>query len=64
MEPKYIYEELIEKIIMARLWVKQIPKAQHNPSCVARDSYPSPCDCGADKANEPIKNALEALELK
>lgn len=64
METKYTYEQLIEKIALARMHIQRIKRGVHKISCPLEDleSY-APCNCGEDANNKPINDALEALKL-
>jgi hypothetical protein len=62
-DAKYTYEQLVEKIIRARVHLEQARHAEHSRSCPVEDpeSY-APCNCGASAKNRVIDSAL--LELK
>lgn len=63
-EPKYTYEQLLEKIVRAKIHLegRSVP---HKMSCPAEDltGHPARCTCGADEANAPVERALAALKL-
>jgi len=65
MNQKYTYEQLIEKIIRAKIALEKAPRGRgHSNFCPMEDpeSY-APCNCGASDANRPIQEALDALKL-
>lgn len=61
---KYTYEQLMEKILRAKIEIERLPKKSH-VMCPADDDtgYPAACRCGADDHNKPIENALRQLKL-
>jgi hypothetical protein len=64
MNPKYTYEQLLEKLVLAKQKIQQIPGAPHTVSCTSDDPYTGgDCDCGAEKTNKPIRDALELLKI-
>ena len=64
MQPKYTYEQLLEKIVRAKVHLEGRTVA-HKATCASEDltGHPCPCNCGADDANRPVERALEALKL-
>ena len=64
MTTSFTYEQLIEKIVMARMALKKVSLANHSNYCPIEDpeSY-APCNCGADGDNAPIEEALRILKL-
>lgn len=61
---KYTNEQLMEKIIRAKIHLENVPSAHHANSCPVEDpeSY-APCNCGASGKNSYVERALEALKL-
>lgn len=64
MQAKYTYEQLIEKIALARAALKRVPTRAHSVACPVEDpeSY-APCNCGASAAMSPIRDAVDLLTL-
>lgn len=66
MKQNYTYEQLLEKIIRAKIKLEQAPRSssQHSVSCPMEDpeNY-APCNCGASTNNSHIDGALKELEL-
>ena len=62
--PKYTYEQLLEKIVRAKIMLEAIPRARHTNFCPIEDdtSY-APCNCGASDRHRPIEDAIRALAL-
>lgn len=65
MTSKYTYEQLLEKLIRAKINIEQIPRKQCSMSCPAEDmtGHPAACTCGAEKYNRGIDSALDQLKL-
>lgn len=64
MNPKYTYEQLIEKLVLAKQKIQQIPMATHTVKCASDDPYTGgDCDCGAETTNKFIRDALELLKI-
>ena len=63
-ETKYTYEQLMEKIIRARIALEGASGGPHSNFCPVEDpeSY-APCNCGASARSRPIEEALRALKL-
>lgn len=62
--PSYTYEQLLEKIIRAKVKLESCRK-QHNDSCPVEydpEGY-APCKCGASAVNSAIFSALNELKL-
>ena len=61
---KYTVEELIEKIVRAKIKIEAIPEKSHGVRCPYEDpeSY-APCTCGASDYNAIILGALKELKL-
>lgn len=63
-DTKYTYEQLVEKIVRARIHLEQARQAAHSRSCPVEDSESyAPCNCGASAKIRVIDNALDALKL-
>ncbi len=64
MNVKYTYEQLLEKIVRARIILENLPKAPHAVTCPIEDpeSY-APCNCGSSAQQRPIREALDILKL-
>jgi hypothetical protein len=64
-DPKYTYEQLLEKNIRAKIHLEGHKMIPHKMTCASEDltGHPCPCNCGADAANRPIEQALAALKL-
>lgn len=62
---KYTYEQLMEKIIRAKIHLEKAPRTQHSNLCSYEDitGHPAPCTCGAASKNAHVESALEALRL-
>ena len=61
---KYSYEELIEKMVRAKISLEKVYQS-HTLTCHA-DADPegiTPCNCGASKNNSDIAEAMESLKL-
>jgi hypothetical protein len=60
---KYTYEQLVEKIVRAKVKLEDSSQS-HRVSCPVEDpeSY-APCNCGASPVNFRIQAALKDLEL-
>lgn len=67
MTPKHTYEQLIEKLVRAKVRVEAMkgPDQEHTGRCVTSDptGYGPPCDCGADEANSRFDDLLDELSL-
>ncbi len=64
MEKKYTYEQLVEKIVRAKIKLEN-QRTGHSGNCAVEldpEGY-APCNCGASGHNRNITNALEELEL-
>jgi hypothetical protein len=61
MSKQYTYEQLLEKIVRAKVTLEGSLK-EHPVSCPAEQGD-GPCTCGADKHNAAIRAALRKLEL-
>ena len=61
---KWTYEQLLEKIIRARMHLENVPRPQHSNFCPVEDpeSY-APCTCGASGKNKHVDSALRELKL-
>lgn len=63
---KYTYEQLMEKIIRARIHLEKASHGgrHHSNFCPMEDpeSY-APCNCGAADVNRPIEDAIRELKL-
>ena len=62
---KYTYEQLLEKIIRAKIHLENFPWTEHSRSCSTIDDPGSyvPCDCGASTKNDNLQKALDELKL-
>lgn len=64
VKPKYTYEQLIEKIVRAKVSLEGSRRGHSDTCPVDYDSdYMGPCTCGASGHNGKIYNALEELKL-
>lgn len=71
MKNNYTYEQLVEKIVRARVMIesKKGRRVGHTMNCMLDmdPDYYGPCTCGVSKANEAAAAAfddvLETLEL-
>ena len=66
MEKSFTYEQLIEKIVRAKIALGRVRYAPHKGSCPVEwdpEGY-APCNCGAGSVGEAVSDALAALELK
>ena len=64
MGPKYTYEQLIEKIIRAKIKLQSNLQA-HTDRCIIGldpEGY-DPCDCGATAYNKVFEDVINELEL-
>jgi hypothetical protein len=63
-DAKYTYEQLVEKIIRARIHLEKVRSAPHATTCPVEDpeSY-APCNCGTSDRNRPVEEALSVLKL-
>lgn len=61
---KYSYEQLLEKIIRAKIELEHL-RRRHSDRCrVELDPEGfAPCDCGADGVNATVNMAIKLLEL-
>jgi len=64
MEKKYTYEQLIEKMVRAKIKLEGSRRG-HSDSCpVEADPEGfAPCNCGASNHNGKISDALDELDL-
>ncbi len=64
MEKNYTYEQLIEKIVRAKMALEKSGKS-HASWCHAEDltGHPAPCNCGAESHNSSIHKAIDELDL-
>jgi hypothetical protein len=64
MKKSYTYEQLVEKIVRAKMNLSSC-LMNHTESCpVDYDPYYyGPCKCGASRLNNAINHALEELKL-
>lgn len=65
MNKNYTYEQLIEKLVRAKISLEKIQHKSHSSSCPVDydpEGY-APCNCGASSHNAEIKRAIEHLEL-
>lgn len=64
MEKTYTYEQLVEKIVRAKIKLEGQQRG-HSDSCpVEADPEGfAPCNCGASSHNRKINNAIEELDL-
>lgn len=64
MDKKYTYEQILEKLVLAKAKISGIPRKQHRITCPEEDpeSY-APCNCGAMEHNKPLDEAVELLKL-
>lgn len=62
--PKYTYEQLIEKLVKAKVTLEG-SKRDHSSNCPVEldPEYMGPCKCGASSHNIKIYEALDALKL-
>ena len=65
MNKNYTYEQLIEKIVRAKVQLEKGGSQGHAAWCHAEDltGHPAPCNCGADSHNSNVNKALEELDL-
>lgn len=66
MKQNYTYEQLLEKMIRAKISLEKAGRGQEHASwCHAEDltGHPAPCNCGAESKNSAIRNAIKELEL-
>lgn len=62
--PKYSYEQLLEKIIRARISLEGVSSRAHTLRCSEEDPESrAPCNCDASEVNRPIEDALRKLRL-
>lgn len=61
---EYTNVQLMEKIIRAKIALEN-SRVQCKASCASEDitGHPVPCNCGAERANYRIEEALRALKL-
>ena len=59
---KYSYEQMIEKLVRAKVQLEQVPRKMHPVSCPAEQGD-GPCICGADQYNASLRAALKELEI-
>lgn len=62
--PNYSYEQLVEKVVRAKIQVQKIKRQEHKISCPVYDpeSY-APCNCGASAHNKTIDDVIDELKL-
>jgi len=62
---KYTYEQLIEKIVRAKIALQQSGYKPHASWCHAEDltEHPAPCNCGAESHNSSVRQAIQDLDL-
>lgn len=59
----YTYEQLLEKLVRAKVRLEDTRMA-HADRCVTElDPYGGPCTCGADRFNVAMGAALRELKL-
>jgi hypothetical protein len=65
MEKNYTYEQLIEKIVRAKMELEKSGRKPHANWCHAEDltGHPAPCNCGAEAHNSNLNSAIRHLEL-
>jgi hypothetical protein len=65
MEKSYTYEQLIEKIVRAKIELEKSGRKSHAAWCHAEDltGHPAPCNCGADAHNSSYNKAIDELRL-
>jgi len=64
MQQKYTYEQLIEKIVRAKIKLES-ERREHSGSCPVEadpEGY-APCNCGASGHNRKISSAIAELDL-
>lgn len=59
----YTYEQLLEKIVRAKVRLEASRRPHHDRCMSEMDPYGADCDCGATEHNASLASALEELEL-